>query len=93
MAEVSSLIIPEYFDHLSKIVENIPASNIYITMMKVTYNMIQGKIKLIFQRGTKYPERIQNHSKSATSIMICGSSSGVRLLPYIIFKASQLWQS
>jgi hypothetical protein len=40
-AEVSPLIISEYFDNLSKVVENIPASN--ITTMKVTCKMTLGK--------------------------------------------------
>lgn len=42
--------------------------------------------------GTKYPERVQNHSKSATSIMVCGSAFGVHLPPYVMLKASKIWQ-
>jgi len=90
-AEVSPGIISEYFDNLSKVLQNIPAENIY----NYDESNIQdnpGKQKMIFQLGTKYPERVQNHSKSSTSIMVCGSAAGVLLPPYNIFKSSEIWQ-
>jgi len=90
-AEVSPEIISEYFGNIQKVIENVPAQNIY----NYDENNLQDnpeKLKMIFQRGTKYPERVQNHSKSSTSIMVCGSAAGVLLPPYIIFKASEMWQ-
>ncbi|KAE9542276.1 hypothetical protein AGLY_003403 [Aphis glycines] len=90
-AEVSPEIISEYFDNLQKVIENVSAQNIY-NYDESNLQDNPGKLKMIFQRGTKYSERIQNHSKSATSIMVCGSAAGVLLPPYIIFKASEMWQ-
>lgn len=90
-AEVSPEIISEYFDNLQKVIENVPAQNIY-NYDESNLQDNPGKLKIIFQRGTIYPECVQNHSKSATSIMVCGSSAGVLLLPYIIFKVSEMWQ-
>nr|CAI5854639.1 unnamed protein product [Callosobruchus analis] len=45
----------------------------------------------IKRRGTKYPERVCNFTKSATTIMMCGSASGVLLPPYIIYKSEKVW--
>ena len=42
-----------------------------------------GGIKGIFKRGTKYPERVMNFTKSLISIMFAGTASGI-LLPYYI---------
>jgi len=42
---------------------------------------------MIFRRGVKYPEKVINHSKSAISLMMCGSASGVLLPPYVIYKS------
>jgi len=90
-AEVSPGIISEYFDNLSKVLQNIPAENIY-NYDESNLQDNPGKQKMIFQRGTKYHERVQNHSKSSTLIMVYGSAAGVLLPPYIIFKSSEIWQ-
>ena len=34
-----------------------------------------------------------NHSKSMTTIMTCGSASGVLLPPYVIYKSEHLWDT
>lgn len=61
--------------------------------MNRTYRMTQVKKKFLFRRGIKYPVRVQNHTKSATTIMVCGSAGGVLLPPYIVFKSGSLWES
>lgn len=71
-AEVSPVIITQYFDNLSKVLKKIPAQNIY-NYDESNLQDNPGKNKMIFQRGTKYPEQVQNHSKSSTLIMVCGS--------------------
>ena len=45
------------------------------------------------KRGMKYPERIINSTKSATSLMFCGSASGEILPPYVVYKAEALWST
>ena len=50
-----------------------------------------GTIQCIFKRGVKYPERIKNSSKSATSIMFCGSATGQMGPVYVVYKAEHLW--
>ncbi len=34
---------------------------------------------------------MQNHSKSSTTVVMCGSAEGVLLPPYIIYKSEYLW--
>jgi len=45
------------------------------------------------KRGMKYPERIINSTKLATSLMFCGSASGEILPPYVVYKAEALWST
>ncbi|XP_025192477.1 uncharacterized protein LOC112592588, partial [Melanaphis sacchari] len=90
-AEVSPQCISEYFDNLQQVIEHVPPQNIY-NYDETNLQDNPGKKKLIFQRGIKYPERVQNHSKSATSIMFCGSATGILLPPYFIYKANEMWQ-
>lgn len=52
-----------------------------------------GVKKCIFKRGTKYPERIMDSSKSSTSVMYCGSASGQVLPPYVVYKSTHLYAS
>ena len=52
-----------------------------------------GKKFKIYRRGVKYPEQICNFSKSATTIMICGSASGVLLPPNIIYRSTKMWNT
>nr|CAI5850751.1 unnamed protein product [Callosobruchus analis] len=47
---------------------------------------------MLFRRGIKYPERVCDFTKTSTSIMMCGSASGVLLPPYIIYKTEKMWQ-
>ncbi|XP_065653013.1 uncharacterized protein LOC136080324 [Hydra vulgaris] len=50
-----------------------------------------GNKLVITKRGSKYPERIINSTKSATSLMYCGNADGHILSPYIVYKADSMW--
>ena len=50
-----------------------------------------GTKMCIFKRKTKYPERIRSSSKTAVSLMFCGSASGQMLPPYVVYKSENLW--
>lgn len=90
-AEVSSEIINSYFDNLDTVLKGVPSDNIF-NYDESNLQDDPGKKKFLFRRGTKYPVRVQNHSKSATTIMVCGSASGILLPPYIVFKSGSLWE-
>ena len=48
--------------------------------------MISG----LFRRGTKYPCKVANSTKSSISVMISGTIDGL-LPPYIIYKAKEMY--
>ncbi|KAB0804446.1 hypothetical protein PPYR_01416 [Photinus pyralis] len=80
----------DYFNNLENTLKNVPACNVY------NYdetNLVDdpGRKKLLYRRGVKYPERVCNYTKSATTIMMCGSASGVLLPPYIIYRSEKMW--
>ena len=45
------------------------------------------------KRGTKYPEQVMNHSKSTTSLMFTSSTDGTLLPPYVVYKATNLYDT
>lgn len=83
-------ILGQYFDNLEETIRDIPPSHIF-NYDESNLCDDPGRLKGIYRRGVKYPERIVNFSKSATSIMVCGSASGVLLPPYIIYKSDCIW--
>ena len=84
--------INSYFDNLQNSLENVPASNI-INYDETNLSDDPGRAKVVFKRGTKYPERILNTTKSCTSIMFAGTPTGVILAPYVVFKAEHMWDT
>jgi hypothetical protein len=52
-----------------------------------------GRRKAVFRRGTKYPERIMNSTKSSTSVMFAGTASGQLLPPYVVYKSKNLYDT
>lgn len=89
-ANVSREILQQYFDNLKTTLDGIPPQNIY-NYDETNLQDDPGKKFMIFKRGTKYPTRVCNFSKSATSIMMCGSASGTLLPPYVIYRAEKMW--
>ena len=49
--------------------------------------------KCNFNRGVQYPERIQNRSRCAPSIMFCGSATREMLCAFVVYKADKIWTS
>lgn len=52
-----------------------------------------GAKKFIFKRGSKYPERVVNSTKTAISIMYAGTADGQVLPEYVVYKADHMWDS
>lgn len=89
-ADVSRDVLNKYFDNLQETIEGIPASHVF-NYDETNLQDDPGRKKLLYSRGVKYPERVCNFTKTATSIMMCGSASGVLLPPYIIYRAEKMW--
>ena len=84
--------INEYFDHLSKELEGVPPSNIW-NFDETNLTDDPGNKRIITKRGMRYPERIINCTKSATSLMFSGSASGEIVPPYVVYKAEAIWST
>lgn len=52
-----------------------------------------GAKKFIFKRGTKYPERVVNSTKTAISLMYAGTADGQLLPEYVVYKAENMWNT
>ncbi|XP_074033108.1 uncharacterized protein [Leptinotarsa decemlineata] len=91
-AEVNETVITAYFDHLKNEIEHVPADCIW-NYDETNLSDDPGKKKILTKRGMKYPERVINFSKSATSIMFCGKAAGDMLPPYVVYKSDKLWST
>ncbi|XP_050398247.1 uncharacterized protein LOC130010689 [Patella vulgata] len=88
-AEVSAESLNQYFDNLEASLADVPSSNI-LNYDETNLTDDPGKKKCIFRRGSKYPERIMNSTKSSTSLMFTATASG-RLLPlYVVYRSKHL---
>ncbi|XP_012553005.2 uncharacterized protein LOC105842971 [Bombyx mori] len=91
-ARVSPDTIEEYFGELEETLKEIDPNNI-VNYDETNLSDDPGRKKVIVKRGTKYPERVLNQSKSSISIMMAGTAAGVLLPPYVIYKASNVYDS
>lgn len=89
-AQINEKTISDYFDNLSNAVKDVPLQKIY-NYDETCMADDPGRKKIICRRGSKYPERIMNSTKSNISVMFCGNANGESVAPYIIYKAEHLW--
>ncbi|XP_062530744.1 uncharacterized protein LOC134200891 [Bombyx mori] len=91
-AEVSPNLIKEYFKELEVSLAGINPSSI-INYDETNLTDDPGRKKIITKRGTKYPERVMNSSKSSVSLMIAATADGTLLPPYVVYKAQNLYNT
>jgi hypothetical protein len=89
---VSRETLEIYFANLEQTLEGVNAANIF-NYDETNVGDDPGKTRAIYRRGVKYPEKIVNHSKSNTTIMVCGSADGTLLPPYVIYKSEHLYNT
>lgn len=89
---VSPEIIESYFDELKISLEGVPLANI-INYDETNLSDDPGKRKVITKRGVKYPEKVMNHSKSSTSLMVAAAADGTLLPFYVVYKAQHLYDT
>jgi hypothetical protein len=89
-AGITEETINEYFENLTKELNDVPTSNTW-NFDETNLTDDPGQKRVLTKRGTKYPERIMNSSKSAISLMFCGNADGEVLPPYVVYKAEALW--
>ncbi|CAG4982679.1 unnamed protein product [Parnassius apollo] len=91
-AAVSAEIITKYFEELQISLADVPAANI-VNYDETNLADDPGRRKIITKRGTKYRERVMNHTKASVSLMIAGSAEGQILPPYVVYKAQNLYNT
>jgi hypothetical protein len=90
-AAVSHKVVKDFFARFAKTVKDIPPSNVF-NYDETNLQDNPGCSKAIFRKGTKYAEQVRNHSKSAVSVMFCGSATGQLLPPYVVYKGQNVWE-
>lgn len=83
-------LMEEYFENLKKSIEGVEPHNI-LNYDETNLSDNPGIQKCVFRRGTKYPERYMNTTKSAISLMFAASATGERLPLYVVYKAERLY--
>ncbi|KAG5875796.1 hypothetical protein JTB14_016812 [Gonioctena quinquepunctata] len=91
-ASVSRETLGEFYDNLENTLIGLPSSNIF-NYGESNLSDDPGKKRGIYRRGVKYPEKVMNHSKSCTTIMVCGAADGTLLPPYVIYRSVHLYDS
>lgn len=84
--------IQDYFDRLRAVLENAPPDCIF-NYDETNLTDHPGEKLVMVQRGTKRVERVQEHSKMTTSMMVCGNAAGELLPPMIVYKAINLYEN
>ena len=90
-AKVSHADLNDYFNNLEKELDGMLPDCIF-NYDETNLSDDPGRKKCLMKRGTKYPERILNHSKACTSLMFCGSAAGQLLPMYVVYKAKNVYQ-
>lgn len=91
-AEVSQQVIKDYFSELEKSLEGVQPSHIF-NYDETNFTDDPGKKRVIVKRGAKHPERCIDSSKSSVSVMMAGTSDGVILPPYVVYKSEYLYDT
>ncbi|GFN93505.1 hypothetical protein PoB_002001100 [Plakobranchus ocellatus] len=82
--------VKKYFENLKTSLEGVPIGKI-LNYDETNLANDPGMKKFIFRRGMKYPERVINFSK--ISVMLSGIAEREMLPPYLVYKATNLWES
>lgn len=91
-ARVTKDKLNEFYENLKVTLEGVPPENI-INYDETNLTDDPGKKKILVRRGTKYPERVINSTKSSISIMFSGTAAGHLLPPYVVYKAVHLYDT
>jgi len=89
-AEITNENVNKYFDELQESLKDVPADNIY-NYDETNVTDDPGAKTVVCRCGLKRIERKIQHSKSAISIMYCGSAAGVFLPPMAVYKAQNCY--
>ncbi len=84
--------VSKLFKNFEVSVAGIPPENIY-NFDETNLRDDPGVKKCIFKKGTKYCGKVQNTSKQAISVMMCGPAKWPMVPPMVAYKAQNLYTS
>lgn len=84
--------LKSYFDNLKNELSGVPPENIY-NYDETNFLDDPGLKKVVCRRTAKYIERVMNSTKTSTSGMFAASAAGDLLPPYVVYKASHLYNT
>lgn len=82
--------VESFFVNWTRVAANVPPENI-INYDETNLQDNPGAKKVLVRRGSKYPEEVRDHTKTAISVMFAGTASGTLLPPYVIYRAQNLY--
>ena len=84
--------VDTFFVHFTEAVKDVPAENIW-NYDETNFQDDPKSKKCLHKKGQKYCERVMNTTKSATSVMFCGSAAGKMLPPMVVYKAAHVYEA
>ncbi|KAL0869395.1 hypothetical protein ABMA27_007635 [Loxostege sticticalis] len=91
-AKVNEEVIDEFFDNYEETIQGIEPDCI-VNYDETNLTDDPGSNKFIFRRGTKYPEKVMNSSKTAISLMFSGTADGTLLPVYTVYKSEHKYDT
>ena len=91
-ARLTSQQFVEFFDCLETSLDGVPPGNI-LNYDETNLTDDPGKKRVITRRGSRYPERVINSSKSGISLMFGCFADGKPIPIYVVYKAKHMWDS
>ncbi len=82
----------QYFDNLEKTITGVLPEDI-LNYDETNATDDPGEEKVVVRKSTKHAERVLDSSKSSTSLMFCGSAAGFLLPVYVVYKATNMYDS
>lgn len=91
-AKITPEILTSFYTNLKTTLDGVPPENI-INYDESNLTDDPGKKKVLVKRGTKYPERVLNTTKSSISIMFSGTAAGHFFPPYVVYRSVHLYDT
>ena len=91
-AKIDRAIMTDFFANLAGSLEGVPAGNI-LNYDETNLTDDPGRQKVITRRGSRYPERVINNSKSGISLMFGCFADGSAIPIYVVYKSKHMWDS
>ena len=88
ITKINPEIVNEQFENLESVLEGIAPDRVF-NYDETNLSDDLSQRKCLMKRGTKYPERILNKSKSCTCLMLL---AGQVLSVYVIYKTLNIYQ-